>query len=129
MHFVGWAYNLLVDRGDVALIVAVFVLLPLSIFKSKRRFAGAALKFCGFVFLLNLWAYALAIIWKAPQQRKSYDQKHSCNWRIKSNNYRRYSDHDAAVPQVFFSRHAERVSLARFTRHLSSDEPMRMAKN
>lgn len=65
MHFVEWAYDLLVDFGDIAFIVAVLVLLPLSILKSKRRFAGAALKFCGFIFLLNLWAYALAVIWKS----------------------------------------------------------------
>ena len=65
MHFLKWAYNLLVDFGDAAIVIAVFVLLPLSIFKSKRKFAGAALKFCGFVLLLNTWAYALAVIWKA----------------------------------------------------------------
>ena len=65
MHFWGWAYNRLVDLGDIALAVAVFVLLPLSIFRSKRRFAGTALKFIGFIFLLNLWAYALAVIWKS----------------------------------------------------------------
>lgn len=65
MHFVERAYNLLVDFGDVALIVAIFVLLPLSIFRSRRRFTGGALKFVGFVFLLNVWAYALAVIWKS----------------------------------------------------------------
>lgn len=65
MHFIGRAYNCLVDIGDVALVVAIFILLPLSIFKSQRRFAGAALKFCGFIFLLNLWASALAVIWKS----------------------------------------------------------------
>lgn len=65
MHLLGWAYNLLVDLSDIALAVAILVLLPLSIFKSKRRFAGAALGFVGYIFLLNVWAYALAVIWKS----------------------------------------------------------------
>lgn len=64
VHFLEWTYNLLVDFGDAAAVIAVLVLLPLSLFKSKRKFAGGALKFCGFIFLLNVWAYALAVIWK-----------------------------------------------------------------
>lgn len=53
------------DIGDVATIFAVFVLLPLSIFRSKRTFAGRWLKFVAFILFLDLWAYALGVIWNA----------------------------------------------------------------
>lgn len=65
MHIIGWVYNALVDVGDVASVVAVFILLPLSIFKSKRDFAGRMLKVAGWIFFLDLWAYALLVLWNA----------------------------------------------------------------
>lgn len=62
---IGWVYNALVDIGDVAFVVAVFVLLPLSMFKSKRGFAGRMLKIVAGIFLIDLWAYALGVLWNA----------------------------------------------------------------
>jgi len=36
MSLIAWTYNTLVDAGDIASVVAVFILLPLSLFKSTR---------------------------------------------------------------------------------------------
>ena len=57
-------YNLVVDVGDVALAASLLVLLPLALFRSKRRFAGVGLKYASFVFFLNLWFYSLAELWR-----------------------------------------------------------------
>jgi hypothetical protein len=56
-------YNLVVDVGDVAFVVCLLVLLPLALFRSKRRIAGVGLKSASFIFALNLWMYALGALW------------------------------------------------------------------
>lgn len=65
VHVIGWIYNVLVDVGDIAFVMAVFILLPLSLLKSKRGFAGRMLKIVSVIFVLDLWAYALGVLWNA----------------------------------------------------------------
>jgi hypothetical protein len=56
-------YNLVVDAGDMALVVSVLVLLPLALFRSKRRISGVGLKYTAYIMILNLWMYSLAVLW------------------------------------------------------------------
>jgi hypothetical protein len=58
-----WFYNFVVNAADLALVVCVLVLLPLALFRSKRRAAGKGLKCAGWIFGLNLWMYALGALW------------------------------------------------------------------
>jgi hypothetical protein len=60
-----WLNNIIVDLGDLAAIISVLVLLPLALFKSKRKISGAGLKWAAFVFLINLWVHALMVVWKS----------------------------------------------------------------
>ena len=56
-------YNLVVDAGDIAFAVCLLVLLPMALFRSKRRLAGVGLTYASFIFGLNLWMYALVALW------------------------------------------------------------------
>jgi hypothetical protein len=56
-------YNLVVDVADVAFVLCLLVLLPLALFRSKRRLAGVGLKCASLIFALNLWMYALGALW------------------------------------------------------------------
>lgn len=54
-------YNFLVPASWIVLAIVVLLLLPLSIFKKTRAFAGSSISFSSYVFGLTTWVLGVVV--------------------------------------------------------------------